>query len=93
MGSGQKKNKNKVSIWAVGWLNAKYYFNDLDSMKEPEPNLLVGAIIDINDKFVHIANPFEYDNKTGDVILNRGYLIPRKAITQLKKVDDFYVSK
>jgi len=80
-------NKNKFkNVWAIQHLDAGYAFTELEP-EVPEPKILIGFIVESNNRFVHIATKLSYNKKENKIKPKSGFLIPIKNIYKKEKIN------
>jgi hypothetical protein len=82
---GMKKNP----IYVILWRDAAYTFESEVPKELPRPRLTVGFIIKTNNEYTFIATNVSYEKETGNISPIDGFIIPKEAIIESKKINDY----
>ena len=80
-----KKLKNPP-VCALWWQDAAYSYEKKLPDKFPHTQLTTGFVVVATDDFVNIATNVSYDEKDGTIWPIDGFVVPKKAITEFKRI-------
>lgn len=87
------KSSKRNPVCAILWRDAAYSFEEELPEELPLPELTLGFIVDTNETFTHIATSVAYDTNIHALQRRDGILIPKKAIINFRKIDDYNEQK
>jgi hypothetical protein len=79
----------KNPVCAIMWRDAAYTFEKNIPLEFPKPRLTAGFICKVEDKYTFIATNVAYNTETHKLTAVDGFVIPKGAIIEFRKIGDY----
>lgn len=81
-----KKKLKNPPVCALWWWDAAYSYEENFPDALPLPQLTTGFIVTATDDYTNIATNVSFDEKDGTIWPIDGFVVPKKAITEFKRI-------